>query len=262
MSCNGVNQKMPSSKRILLTGLALATIALLTMGLFNFFKKSSAQNGTTKTAVDNPYKDSGTNMIYNLLFCDDLPLYKANAQSPYSYPFDILFSEAGSVADLQKIVGDANADPRIKLLACNRQRANGHQPGKKELLAVIVEVGLDEGLDVLASFANGTARYINQTGKILVWETTTDLQANELTTDLFVKSRQVVNQIGPWEKPRKPHPAKGSTRITFLVSDGLYFGEAPTAVLFRDPLASPALMSATRLMQYLTEKSLEKSPGR
>jgi len=82
----------------------------------------------------------------------------------------------------------------------------GHKPAKKELLAVIVEAGLDKGLDVLASFNNGTARYINQTGKMLIWETT-DQKSNELTKDLFLKSQNVVNQIGPWDKPRnKPEP--------------------------------------------------------
>ena len=126
-------------------------------------------------------------------------------------------------------------------------------------MAVIVEVGLDGGLDVLASFRNGTARYINQTGKILVWESTTDPKANDLTNDLFAKSQQIVNKIGPWDKPRKPSPTRGNTRITFLVSDGLYFGEAPTSVLFSDQLASPALTSATLLMQYLTEKALQKN---
>jgi hypothetical protein len=95
-----------------------------------------------------------------------------------------------------------------------------------------------------------------------VWETTTDTKANELTHDLFAKSQQIVNQIGPWNKPRKPHPTRDNTRITFLVSEGLYFGEAPTNVLFSDQLASPALATATQLMQYLTEKSLEKGPNR
>lgn len=127
---------------------------------------------------------------------------------------------------------------------------------KKELLAVIVEVGLDNGLDALASFNDGTARYINQTGKILVWETT-DEKSMELTQDLFLKSQNIVNQIGAWDKPRRPAPTKGNVRITFLVSDGLYFGEGPINVLFNDPMASPALTSATNLMKYLTEKSLE-----
>jgi hypothetical protein len=253
---------MPSTKKIFLAVLVLTAITLLTMGLFSFFKKTSAPIKAVQNSSDNPYKDSATNFIYNLLFCDNLDLYKANSQPPYSYPFDILFSETSSVTDLQKLIDDTTTEPRIKVLAYNKQLASGHKPNKKELLAVIVEVGLDEGLDVLASFKNGTARYINQTGKILVWETTTDAKANQLTNDLFSKSMHIVNQIGPWDKPGKLHPAKGNTRITFLVSDGLYFGEAPTNTLFDDKTANPTLMVATMLMQYLTEKSLEKSPNR
>lgn len=211
-----------------------------------------------QTAID-PYKDSSANHIYNLLFCDNINLYRENRQLPYAYPFDILFSEACSIADFQKIIDDNDSEPRIKILAYNRQLANGHKPNKKELLAVIVEVALEDGLDVLASFKNGTARYINQTEKILVWETTSDNVVNELTAILFSESRGIVNQIGAWNKPRKPQPTKGNVRITFLVSDGLYFGEGPIAVLFNDPMAKPALEKATELMKYLTEKSLTQS---
>jgi hypothetical protein len=66
-----------------------------------------------------------------------------------------------------------------------------------------------------------------------------------------------VNKIGVWDKPRRPNPTKGNVRITFLVSDGLYFGEGPMNILFNDEMASPALTNATELMKYLTEKSLE-----
>jgi hypothetical protein len=249
---------MTATKRILITILALVILTLLTMGLFGFFKKSPSQKQTVLVSSDNPYHDSATNFMYNLLFCDNLDLYKSNTQRPYSYPFDVLFSESATATELQKLIEDTNADPRVKLLAFNRQRAMGHLPDRRELLAVIVEVGLDAGLDVLASFQDGTARYINQTGKILVWEITTDTIANELTRDLFARSQQILTQIGPWDKPRKPHPSKGNTRISFLVSDGLYFGEAPTDILFNDQLASPALTSATLLMQYLTEKLVGK----
>jgi hypothetical protein len=245
---------MTITKKIFITGLTAATLILLSMGLFSFFKKSS----TTQQTSSDPYKDSSTNLIYNLLFCDNLKLYKDKTQQPYTYPFDILFAETTSVPDLQKIINDTASDPRLKVLAYNRQLASGHKPDKKELLAVIVEVGLDGGLDVLASFNNGTARYINQTGKILVWETTTDDKANELTKDLFLKGQDIVNQIGPWDKARKPHPTKGNVRITFLVSDELYFGEGPMNVLFNDALAKPALTVATQLMQFLTEKSLQQ----
>jgi len=129
----------------------------------------------------------------------------------------------------------------------------------KELFGVIVEVGLDEGLDVLASFNDGTARYINHTEKLLVWEITTDTKANELSRDLFKNSIQVVNLVGKSEVPRKQHPARGNAKITFLVSDGLHFREAPIGDLFDDAITGPALHSATQLMQYLTEKSLKSN---
>ncbi len=219
---------------------------------FNFFENNPEQEKTPT----GPYKDSSTNLIYNLLFCDDINLYKINTKPPYSYPFDILFSEKSTDSDFQKIIYDHTSDARLKLLSYNRQIASGHKPDKKELLAVIVEVGLDSGVDTLASFNDGTARYINQTGKILIWEAE-DEKSTELTKDLFLKSQNIVNQIGPWDNPRRPAPTMGNVRITFLVSDGLYFGEGPMDVLFNDPMASPALTSATYLMKYLTEKSLE-----
>lgn len=201
-----------------------------------------------------PYQDSSTNLIYNLLFCDNLDLYKQHTQEPYTYPFDILFADNNSSVDLQQLIDDRDVDPRIKMLAYNRQLSSGLQPNKKELLAVIVEVGLEGGLDVLASFSNGTARYINQSGKIVIWETTDDAQANAITQELFTNCITIVNKIGPWDKPRRPHPSEGTVRISFLVSDGLYFGEGPINVLFNDPMASPALTSATQLMQYLIGK--------
>ena len=221
------------------------------MGLFNFLKKSPA----AVQANGGPYTDSATNFIYNLLFCDDADLYKKNATYPYTYPFDILFSESSTVTDLQKIIDDSSSDPRIKVLAYNKQRSVGHQPNKKELLAVIVEIGMERGLDVLASFKDGTARYINQAGKILIWETTTDEKANELIKTLFSNGESIIAQIGPWDKPRKPAPTRNNARLSFLVSDGLYFGEGPVDVLFKDSLANPALTSATQLLKYLTEIS-------
>ena len=226
------------------------------MGIFSFLKKKPAQ---PHQPSHEPYNESSTNFIYNLLFCDDLNLFKEKTQEPYTYPFDILFAEQSSFEDLQSLIDDENFDSRIKLLAYNKQVAGGHEPNKKELLAVIVEVGLENGLDVLASFKDGTARYINQSGKILVWETTEDVAANAISDKLFASSEYIVSQIGVWDKPRLPRPVQGNVRITFLVSDGLYFGEGPMIVLFDDPMAGPALANATALMQYLTEKSLNSN---
>ena len=202
-----------------------------------------------------PYQDTATNLIYNLLFCDDIELYKNNNQQVDAYPWNILFSSEVNVVDLRKIINDPALETRHKILAYKKLAANGLSIDKKELLSVIVEVGLDNGLDVIAAYKDGSARYINQTGKMIIWETP-DETSNALINDLFAKSESIVAQIGPWNQPRKLNPGKGMVRINLLVADELYFGEAPANVLFNDALAKPVLFSAAALMQFLTEKVL------
>ncbi|HRI02045.1 MAG TPA: hypothetical protein PK006_13420 [Saprospiraceae bacterium] len=218
----------------------------------NYFMKSSEHSNS----LTNPYKEDAINSIYNMLFCDDLELYKAKSKELDAYPWNIIFSDSIETEQLQKLIDDSNTESRMKVLAYNKLLSAGHIPHHKVLLAVIVEVGLDQGLDVLASYSGGTARIINQTEKVLIWETI-DKQSLQLTEDLFTKSQDIVKLIGPWNKPRRPAPSTGNARISFLVSDGLYFGEGAIEVLFNDPLAGPALTSATYLMSYITEKSLE-----
>lgn len=201
---------------------------------------------------------NATNLFYELLFCDNIRLYQLNATEPDTYPWNILFAEDCNAMELQRIIDNPRLETRMKLLAYHKLRADGYLIDHKSLLAVIVEVGLDDGVDVLASYKDGTARYINQSGNILIWETTNE-NSDALTQQLFADSEQVLPMIGPWDQPRRPQPEKGYARISFLVSDGLYFGEAPINVLFSDKLASPALQSATALMQYLTAYALQQS---
>ncbi len=210
------------------------------MGLFNIFKKPV-------TPVE-----SKDDLFYELLFCDDLNLFEK--QNLQSYPWNILFSEKHDTDKLYEIINDKDIESRVKLLAYKTLGSLSIAIEKKELLGVIVEVGLENGLDVLASYKDGTARYINQSGRIIIWEGFDE--ASKMITDrLFNKSLSIVSQIGPWDKPRRPKPQKDVARISFLVSDGLYFGEGPVNILFNDPMAGPALATAAELMKYIIEKS-------
>jgi hypothetical protein len=212
------------------------------------------KSGNTPGAAA-PYQEDSTNLIYNWLFCDNITLFRNNIRKPYSYPWDILLNDKTDIAGLQKITADATIESRAKILAYNQLAKNNYFSEKKELLAVIVEVGLDEGPDTLAAFKDGTARYINQTGKMIIWESP-ESSSDKLIKELFANSAPIISQIGPWHAARRPQPASGMARISFLVSDGLYFGEAPMNALFNDALAKPALLSATALMQFLTDKVL------
>lgn len=201
-----------------------------------------------------PYHDDSVNAIYALLFGDDPGLIKQGATSDAGSPWAILTANQPANSDLLKIASDASHETRARLLAYHLLRTNGFVVEEKELLAVIVEVGMDDGLDVLAAYLDGTARYINYTGKMIIWDAP-DQTSMEITRQLFNDSKIIVGKIGPWTGPRRPFPGKGTVRISFLVSDGLYFGEGPINVLFSDALAAPALTSASALMQYLVGRT-------
>ncbi|HQW03092.1 MAG TPA: hypothetical protein PLR30_11480, partial [Saprospiraceae bacterium] len=162
-----------------------------------------------------PYADDATNSIYELLFCDDINFYKPDASALLAYPWNILFDPEPEQVDLEKIVFDDQMESRIKLLAYDAMRRHGLPIEEKELLGVIVEVGLDEGLDILASYQDGTARYINYTGKMILWDAPDKVSA-EITAQIFRDSLNIVHRIGPWTNPRRPHPATGTVRISFL----------------------------------------------
>ena len=216
------------------------------MGLIKIFKKP-LWPGSNSLAV-----------FYDLLFCENAELYKKQIKQPPIYPWGVLLSDACDVEDLQLLISDPHTESRVKILAYRKLVLKGQKPSKKELLAVIVEVGHDKGTDVLASYRDGTARYINESGKIVVWDITDD-RSDFLTSELFYESENILKQIGPWDQQqRQAPPAPGLARVTFLVSDGLYFGQAPMNDLFQDSLSTPALNAATLLMRHLTENTLHR----
>lgn len=199
-----------------------------------------------------PYKDEGLNNIYNLLFCDQPTLYKPESL-PLSYPWNVLMSAAPSENELRKITEDESIETRQVLLAYQLLADQGYQAHGRELLGVVIEVGLDDGLDTLAAYKDGTARYINHSGRMIVWEAK-NARAELLIDTLFDKSQSVVKNIGPWDKDRLPAPGVGNVRLSFLVSDGLYFGQGPFDVLEADAMGGLVIHAATRLMVFLTEQ--------
>lgn len=204
-----------------------------------------------------PYSSPALNRIYDMLFCDIPEVYAYNEPAAHQYPWNLL-SGTASEEELMKVYRDRQLETRIRLLASRLLMKAGAKPVQKDLLGVIVEVGLEQGLDVLAAYQDGTARYINYSGSMIIWESRNN-SSDQLIKNLFTVSEAVVRQIGPWEADRLQPPGPGAARINFLVSDGLYFGQAALAQLTSDPLAGPVMDAATTLMIYLTETSRSSS---
>jgi hypothetical protein len=113
-----------------------------------------------------PYKNEAFNKIYDLLFCDRLELFREICASPDVYPWKDLLDPSPSDEALTKIVDDNDAEARHKALASHLLAAHGKSGTTRRIFGVIVEVGMDEGLDTLAAYADGTARYINYSDRL------------------------------------------------------------------------------------------------
>ncbi|MGI4721619.1 MAG: hypothetical protein ACRYGO_22700 [Janthinobacterium lividum] len=200
------------------------------------------------TGLYSPYAEPHVNFMYNLLFCDDVELFRRPGGGDEDGLWGPLLADTPDRAALLGIAEDDENEARVRVLAYNRLRAMGGLPLPKKLLGVIVEVALDGGLDVLAAFSEGGVRYLNQSGKVAVFEGA-DTPVSGLAQELVAVSEQVVGRIGPWDEQRLPPPKPGNVRITFLVSDGLYFGEGPFETLRQDGMAGPILSKAVELLQ-------------
>jgi hypothetical protein len=126
----------------------------------------------------------------------------------------------------------------------------------KRVLGVVVEVSLPGGLDVLAAYSDGTARYMNWSGAGVVWEAPNARFQSDIET-LLRAGATIAQRIGPWNEPRRGRPPEGHIRLSMLTPSGLHFGEGPMEALARDALAGPLVAAATVLMRGLT--SLPKS---
>ena len=218
---------------------------------------------TTSSSVGippySPYSKEAINEVYNLLFCDNISSFAPKAgQKPAPWQ-ETLFSDPPNIPALESLATEPSQEGRTRSLAYWRLRSVGKQVPPKILLGVIIEIPLAAGLDTLAAYSEGGVRYINQTGKMAVLEGITGLQP--LVQNLFRTSQTIVDRIGPWERERLPPPKAGNIRLTFLVSDGLYFGEGPAPQMQRDPAAAHVIQNASALLnQIVALAAKSKSP--
>lgn len=245
------------------SGLAAVVPIPSTLKRTRMFKKLFAALGTkpqataaaARTGLYSPYGRSDVDFMYNLLFCDDIDLFRNPTLDGDPGPWPVLLADPPDTAALMAFAAADGNEGRLRALAYNRLREAGVAIPVKQLLGVIVEVPLEQGLDVLAAFSDGGVRYLNQSGKIAVFEGDGTPVA-DLAKDLLEAARPVVEQIGPWEEPRPPPPVAGNVRITFLVSDGLYFGEGPFGALQADAMAGPVLSTAAALLRKAVDVGL------
>jgi len=202
-----------------------------------------------------PYPDVRSNRFYNLLFCDIPGGYTAWSKGPLRPLFDSAFDEKA----VRSLADDKNNESRMRALAYSRLKAEHCAIPPRILLGVIVETPLPRGLDTLATYTDGRIRYINGTGRrATIEKDVPSLRAPRQA--LLSAAQEVVDELTPIEDIRSPPPQAGNVRITSVVSDGLYVGEANLEALTRDPLGGPVLRATSDLMNAVLEYSKANKP--
>lgn len=148
-----------------------------------------------------------------------------------------------------------NLESRHYAQAWHFLRAHGAKPPEeiaKTLLGIVVEVGINDGVDLLAAYPDHTARYIHFNGRAAIWEHP-DASLDPFIDELLSAAQPILQAISPWPNPRPAPPPPGIVRINLLSPAGLHFGHGPMAMLGADHIAKPTFDAATALMQQLIQ---------
>ena len=211
------------------------------------FKKLFASLTARKGGTARPYKQDELNLVYQLMFCDDTRQGAGDAEQA------TLFGAAPDARVVQTIGEDPAEESRVRLLAWHWLRAAGQPVASRELLGVVVEVPLAEGLDVLAAYADGSVRYINHTGRVAVFEGSPEdvVQHGKL---LVHAALPLAAQSTP--KSRAAPPKLGNVRLSLLAADGLHVRDGTFGDIDRDQVAAPVLKQAQRLLDAVVRQGL------
>ncbi len=127
---------------------------------------------------------------------------------------------------------------------------------------VVVEMGLDLGVDAVAGYDDGSARYMNQAGGGVFWDgrSTPDVAIVAGVDTLLAAGQAAVDANVPLAAYRPGPPPHGAAMIALLTEGGMYFGAGPADVLSRDPYGGPVIAAAIDLMVALVDVSQKQGP--
>ena len=161
---------------------------------------------------------------------------------------------ARAITLLKQIVDTGELNTRIYLQAWHTLMSLGKQPPESlrgVIQGVVVEYNMpDKGLDIVAAYADHTARYWNYSGAGIVWEIR-DPEIDKLIDDLLKVGQEIMNRIGAEPRENLPIPTPGKLRIFLMAYNGSSFGEGLYDQLIKDQMGNYAINASYNLMMGL-----------
>ena len=157
-----------------------------------------------------------------------------------------------------KIASTPSRESRQVLQAWTFLRSQGVVPSGTEaerVLGVVCDVAVGKQHDVLAAYRDGSARYLNHSGKVVVADGG-PAEVIAAVAGIIGVASPLGALIGVWDRPELPAVGVGQGRLLLLTPGGFRFGQGPQDALWKDEVAGPVLNAATGLMQLLTSASV------
>lgn len=170
--------------------------------------------------------------------------------------------EAGDLAAVEgqlRMLVAGGPESRVRLQAWTLARAAGVASAgdARRVRGAIVEMGLDQGVDTVAAYEDGSARYLNQGGGGVFWEAA-EPEGGDIRRAigrLLEVAQAVADTTGPLEGRRPGPPDRGATAIWLLTDGGTHLGMGPAEGLSTDGLGGPVIAAAVELMRALIDRT-------
>lgn len=161
-------------------------------------------------------------------------------------------SEAGR---LLRAVTLISSEARLRLWAWHNLRQLGKYPAPdlaRQVLGVIIEVPFgDQRMDVLAAYADGSARYLNHQGGMIVWD-----REDETITPLVLNAIRETQPTGAPQEDRLDDPLPDDqVRLSVLTPGGIYAWQGVAA---EQPHYAAAFAALADLLRALVQAAIEQ----
>jgi hypothetical protein len=129
--------------------------------------------------------------------------------------------ESAEAGRLLRAVTLISNEARLRLWAWHNLRQLGKYPSPdlaRQILGAVIEVPYGDRLDVLAAYADGSARYINHQGGMIVWD-----RLDEAITPLVMNVIREAVPIGAPHEDRFEEPIEpDQVRLSVLTPGGIH----------------------------------------
>lgn len=157
-----------------------------------------------------------------------------------------------AIASLHGILDSANVETRTQLWVWSALRGLGERPEAKsafEVLGAVIETPMSGAYDTLAAYVDGSARYLNYSGKAIFWDAA-DSVSKQLCQNLV--SSTIPASAGAKPRTSLSLPRKGK-QVTLLTRSGPFVIKG---------LPAGVDVAGEALMKELIRRATETEAGR